>query len=992
MSSVQNGRIVANVPVPQTRPQARPTSQSYTVKAGDSLWNIAKANYGDGMKWTDIYANNKDIIGKNPDLIQPGMQLELKGLAPAETASQPEVLPETDSETSLNEITPQNSGSAVPTVDLFDEEMIETAPVVVDTAETAPVVVDTAETAPVVVDTPETAPVVVDTAETAPVVVDTPETAPVVVDTAETAPVVVDTAETAPVVDSSGPAPLVDVPVPKSETIIPVSTDTSIVTSAPTALPNPTVPDQAPINPMLAQADSLLAVIDGKGFSVAHHGDPVGGIPKVSKAMDQVLAMSNDGSISQMPEGASKQKMQGWAQEIVTGRLAQAGNKFDGISAKTTQQVNDLLNNPAFANLPTDKQDRLLEGLRTGFDLMQYAPGQPTAAHQELQARLAEHFQAPISDIAPVVNSEAPGQINPAETLASPPLVNTRPDPKAGSRSAPIAPKAASEEAAPKDPTLLQAEAILTVIDGKGYSVASHGDPVGGIPKVSRAMDQVLAMSKDGSIAQMPEGASKQKMQNWAQDIVTGRLAQAGNKFDGITEKATRQVNELLNNPAFSSLPADKQERLLEGLRSGFDLMQYAPGEPSSAHQELQARLNSHFGVAELSQSTQAIPPSDVAPVIHAEAPSPISPPLNSAAAPVIKSMPEPKPVTPPAPQAPAAVSVEPAPIDPSRVQAEQLLAVIDGKGYTVAHHGDPVGGIPRVSKAMDQVLAMSKDGSIAQMPEGASKQKMQDWAQDIVTGRLAQASNNFDGITPRITQHVNELINNPAFASLPADKQERLLDGLRSGFKLMPYAPGEPSAAQLALEQRLQKHFGSAESEVKAASPQAMTETQSAAEPEQTSLAEFEQSLKQKASLFGGSAKQDKILSQGQRLFAASPEQQQAASQSLSDSQYYQELGQLLAQTSDAVIAQTLTRPSIRGVDVMKEVDNQIAGQLLIALANEKPNQADAEELIASTLKAFDGIFKDREKPFEILQASAAFQNLSPELQADIKALLKFF
>lgn len=51
----------------------------YTVVSGDSLFKIAKRYYGDGNLWTQIYnyKKNRKIIGSNPDLIRPGMQIEL---------------------------------------------------------------------------------------------------------------------------------------------------------------------------------------------------------------------------------------------------------------------------------------------------------------------------------------------------------------------------------------------------------------------------------------------------------------------------------------------------------------------------------------------------------------------------------------------------------------------------------------------------------------------------------------------------------------------------------------------------------------------------------------------------------------------------------------------------------------------------------------------------------------------------------------------------
>jgi 5'-nucleotidase / UDP-sugar diphosphatase len=46
----------------------------YKVVAGDSLWKIAKATYGDGALWTKIAETNGL---KNPDLIAVGKELEL---------------------------------------------------------------------------------------------------------------------------------------------------------------------------------------------------------------------------------------------------------------------------------------------------------------------------------------------------------------------------------------------------------------------------------------------------------------------------------------------------------------------------------------------------------------------------------------------------------------------------------------------------------------------------------------------------------------------------------------------------------------------------------------------------------------------------------------------------------------------------------------------------------------------------------------------------
>lgn len=59
---------------PDTAPAV---SGSYTVKEGDTLWKIAKAQLGDAKLWTSIYELNKDTI-KNPNLITIGQEIILK--------------------------------------------------------------------------------------------------------------------------------------------------------------------------------------------------------------------------------------------------------------------------------------------------------------------------------------------------------------------------------------------------------------------------------------------------------------------------------------------------------------------------------------------------------------------------------------------------------------------------------------------------------------------------------------------------------------------------------------------------------------------------------------------------------------------------------------------------------------------------------------------------------------------------------------------------
>ena len=76
LRTASDGTATASVQASPRSTATAPKAATYTVKAGDCLWNIAKQQLGDGSRYNEIYSLNKDKI-QNPNLIRPGQVLTL---------------------------------------------------------------------------------------------------------------------------------------------------------------------------------------------------------------------------------------------------------------------------------------------------------------------------------------------------------------------------------------------------------------------------------------------------------------------------------------------------------------------------------------------------------------------------------------------------------------------------------------------------------------------------------------------------------------------------------------------------------------------------------------------------------------------------------------------------------------------------------------------------------------------------------------------------
>ena len=57
-----------------------PYQETVTVVAGDTLGAIADRYLNDKNRWREIYTMNQEVIGANPDHIEPGQTLRMPAL------------------------------------------------------------------------------------------------------------------------------------------------------------------------------------------------------------------------------------------------------------------------------------------------------------------------------------------------------------------------------------------------------------------------------------------------------------------------------------------------------------------------------------------------------------------------------------------------------------------------------------------------------------------------------------------------------------------------------------------------------------------------------------------------------------------------------------------------------------------------------------------------------------------------------------------------
>jgi nucleoid-associated protein YgaU len=71
------GDLDADITIDDSQGQAQSAAETYTVKAGDSLWRIAQNKLGNGNRYMEIFYANRDKMDSPQSVIHPGDELNI---------------------------------------------------------------------------------------------------------------------------------------------------------------------------------------------------------------------------------------------------------------------------------------------------------------------------------------------------------------------------------------------------------------------------------------------------------------------------------------------------------------------------------------------------------------------------------------------------------------------------------------------------------------------------------------------------------------------------------------------------------------------------------------------------------------------------------------------------------------------------------------------------------------------------------------------------
>jgi LysM repeat protein len=113
---------LATAPAPHLTSASTPheRTEPYTVKRGDSLWKIAEERLGDGTRYVELVARNRDVLHGEPDFLLPGTVLRIPAADPDDEPTRDDTAYVVKSGDTLSQIAEDELGNATAYPKIFD--------------------------------------------------------------------------------------------------------------------------------------------------------------------------------------------------------------------------------------------------------------------------------------------------------------------------------------------------------------------------------------------------------------------------------------------------------------------------------------------------------------------------------------------------------------------------------------------------------------------------------------------------------------------------------------------------------------------------------------------------------------------------------------------------------------------------------------------------------------------------------------------------------